>query len=690
MADETIPPPDDLTPDPSRSRPDPHPKQIGPYHVLESLGAGGMGEVYKAERRSPMRQTVAIKIIKLGFDSKEVIARFASERQALARMDHPNIAKVLDAGASESGRPYFVMEYVPGEPITEFADENKLAIKDRLLLFAQVCDAIAHAHTKTIIHRDIKSKNVLAWTNDGKPTVKVIDFGIAKALTGDRLTDATFNTDRGQTIGTWENMSPEQAEGSPDIDTRTDVYSLGVLLYELLTGAKPFDHETLAKAADHEIKRIIREVEPPRPSTRLSSLGEGATKIAALRQERLDALTKQLRSELEWIPLKAMRKERDRRYASVRELAEDLDNYLAGKPLLAGPESPAYRVRKFVGRHRSAVIAGTLAFVAIAFALVIVAVQKHQIRMTLDELTQEHAHVKDALAQLSQQQARTKAALAESKAHAARIAAQRGDMLAAAAAYKDAMASGHPDPLAMQVGRIRCLLSLNRQTEGRREFAQLLATHPGAEQNPQVAYVAAEMYWVYDHPKAEQAVAIALKGDIDPADRGYLKALICEDFIQCRDLLAEALRHDPYHHDALAFYCVTECALGELDTARRSTDFWMRLFPNDPAAKVIGSLAAVFQRDTDSAKRLAAEADATGVIGAPGAMATVIDILDQCLAAEAPGSQVKQDELIAKLVKMLLVTAFSPNRPSDDIDFPIPAAFAKVWPLQRQLRWRPC
>ncbi len=346
------------------------PKQIGPYHILERIGGGGMGEVFKAERRVPMRQLVAIKIIKLGFDSQEVLARFESERQALARMDHPHIAKVLDAGSTDTGRSYFVMEYVAGVPINKFCDDNKLTIKDRLLLFVQVCEAIAHAHTKAIIHRDIKAANVVAYLRDGKPTAKVIDFGIAKALTADRLTDATFNTELGHVIGTYETMSPEQADGSPDIDTRTDVYSLGVLLYELLAGTMPFDHDSLAHAAENEIKRIIREVEPPRPSTKLTSLGGTATRIASLRRAQLDVLCKELRSELEWIPLKAMRKERDRRYSSAQQLADDIENYLQHRPLVAGPESQVYRLRKFAKRHRASLAAAAIVLLGVTFGVV--------------------------------------------------------------------------------------------------------------------------------------------------------------------------------------------------------------------------------------------------------------------------------------------------------------------------------
>ena len=341
------------------------PQQVGPYRIVEPIGEGGMGEVYKAERRHPIRQTVAVKIIKLGFDSREIVGRFESERQALAMMDHPSIARVLDAGATDAGRPYFVMEYVAGKPITQFCDQNRLSIRDRLHLFGDVCDAISHAHTKAIIHRDIKPSNVLAFLQDGKPAVKVIDFGIAKAMTGALLTDLTVNTASGRPIGTYDCMSPEQVDGSPDIDTRTDVYSLGVLLYELLIGAKPFDQTSLSNATHEEIRRIIREVDPPRPSVRLSSLGIEASALAERRQAKLDALAKQLRGELEWIPLKAMRKQRARRYVSPLQLKEDIQNFLDGRPLIAGPESRTYRARKFVTRNRGGV--ATAAIIAVAF-----------------------------------------------------------------------------------------------------------------------------------------------------------------------------------------------------------------------------------------------------------------------------------------------------------------------------------
>ena len=369
------------------------------YRVLELIGRGGMGAVFKAEQRTPIKRLVAIKLVKPGYDTKEVIARFESEKQALARMDHGSVAKVLDAGADDMGRPYFVMEYVPGAAITDFADQNKLPIRKRLELFVDVCEAVSHAHSKAIIHRDIKSSNVLAYFSSGKPVVKVIDFGIAKALTGDRLTDATMNTRHGQLLGTYESMSPEQAEGSPDIDTRTDVYSLGALLYELLTGAAPFDRAMFSKAPDQEIRRIIREVEPPRPSTRVTSLGgDEGTKVATARQEPLSELAAELRTELEWIPLMAMRKSRDRRYATPLELADDVKRYLEDRPLRAGPESKWYVAKKTFRRHRFAIGAAAAVFLSSAVGLVVSTYLLNRTLQAEAEVTREVKEVETAMA----------------------------------------------------------------------------------------------------------------------------------------------------------------------------------------------------------------------------------------------------------------------------------------------------
>jgi serine/threonine protein kinase len=315
-----------------------------------------MGAVYLAEQEQPVRRRVAVKVVKLGMDSREVLARFASERQALALMTHPNIAKVLDAGWSEDGRPFFVMEYVAGIPITQYCDQQHLPMRARLELFRTVCEALHHAHQKGVLHRDIKPSNILVSVEDGHAIPHVIDFGVAKAL-NQRLAEETVFTQFGLLVGTPEYLSPEQAEMSPlGVDTTSDVYSLGVLLYELLVGALPFDSNILRKAGYAEIQRIIREEEPPRPSTRLSGLGATASEVAKQRQTDVSALTRALKGDLDWITLKAMDKNRTRRYASASELAADVWRHLEMEPVLARPPSLIYRAGKFGRKHKAALM----------------------------------------------------------------------------------------------------------------------------------------------------------------------------------------------------------------------------------------------------------------------------------------------------------------------------------------------
>jgi len=345
--------------------------KIGRYKLLSVLGEGGMGIVYLAEQEEPIRRRVALKVIKPGMDSKRVIGRFEAERQALALLDHPNIAHVYDAGTTENGRPYFVMEYVKGLPITEHSDRHKLTIEDRLNLFLQVCHAVHHAHQKGIIHRDIKPSNILVVVQEDQAIPKIIDFGVAKAI-AQPLTERTLFTEDSQLLGTPEYMSPEQADmASEDIDTRSDIYSLGVLLYVLLTGVMPFDPKTFREGGVEHIRQVIRESDPKTPSTRLTKLGEEAKKIAENRRTEIRTLAKHLHKELEWIPLKAMRKERAERYRSASELADDIENYLNGAPLIAGPPSTIYRVKKFVRRHK-ALVTGIAAVVAVLIAGVVV------------------------------------------------------------------------------------------------------------------------------------------------------------------------------------------------------------------------------------------------------------------------------------------------------------------------------
>ncbi len=340
----------------------------GRYKVVREIGDGGMGVVYVAEQLQPKR-TVAVKLIKPGMDSKEVLARFDAERQALAVMDHPNIAKVLDAGTAASGRPFFVMEYVKGSPITEFCDAKRLAPTERLALFQKVCHAVQHAHQKGIIHRDIKPSNVLVELVDGRPEPKVIDFGLAKAL-GFKLTDKTLVSETGRTVGTLLYSSPEQAAGrTHEIDTRTDIYSLGALLYELLAGAPPFTEDQLQKIGDDAMKRAIIETEPSKPSKNLSS-SNSLPSIAANRQFDPARLTRLVRGDLDWIVMKSLEKEPNRRYATATSLADDIGHYLHDEPISAGKPSTLYRVRKFARRNRVTVLAGSAIFIVLVAGII--------------------------------------------------------------------------------------------------------------------------------------------------------------------------------------------------------------------------------------------------------------------------------------------------------------------------------
>jgi serine/threonine protein kinase len=339
--------------------------RIGDFKLLQLIGEGGFGAVYMAEQERPIRRRVALKIIKPGMDSKEVIARFEAERQALAMLNHPNIASVYDAGMTDTGRPYFVMELVRGLPITDFCDDNRLSTRERLHLFRDVCNAIHHAHQTGIIHRDIKPSNVLVTMHAGEPVPKVIDFGVAKA-THHRLTEKTLFTDFSHFVGTPTYMSPEQAElGALEIDERSDVYSLGVLLYELLTGSTPLDGTALRRVAYFEMLRILREEEPPKPSTRLSTLGEAANMVARNRGADAGALSKLLRGDLDWIAMKALEKKRSRRYETAADLADDIDRYFYRDPIRARPPSVAYRLQKFAAKRR--VPLGSAAAILTAF-----------------------------------------------------------------------------------------------------------------------------------------------------------------------------------------------------------------------------------------------------------------------------------------------------------------------------------
>lgn len=374
---------------------------IGPYKLLQMLGEGGMGQVWMAEQKEPVRRRVALKLIKSGFDNKQVIARFEAERQALAMMEHPNIARVLDAGTTRQGQPFFVMELVQGIPFNRYCDQNKLSIDHRLRLFIPICQAIQHAHQKGIIHRDLKPSNVLVALYDGKPVPKVIDFGLAKALQPTlHLTDKTMFTEYGQVVGTLQYMSPEQAEMNQlDVDTRTDVYSLGAMLYELLAGSTPIDQEMLRQQAIFRVLESIRESEPPRPSTRLSSSTQDAVSgISAQRQIDPNQLKSILRGELDWIVMKALEKDRTRRYETASSFAEDIERYLNGETVRARPPTTSYRLQKYIRRHK-ALVGSVVAIAALLIAAVGVsswfAFEANKARVRADEKTAEVERERD-------------------------------------------------------------------------------------------------------------------------------------------------------------------------------------------------------------------------------------------------------------------------------------------------------
>jgi serine/threonine protein kinase/tetratricopeptide (TPR) repeat protein len=396
---------------------------IGPYKLIEPIGEGGMGSVWMAQQTRPVKRLVAVKLIKAGMDSRQVIARFEAERQALALMDHPNIARVLDGGTTDGGRPYFAMDLVKGVPITRYCDEHRLTPRQRLELFIPVCQAIQHAHHKGIIHRDLKPSNVLVAAYDGKAVVKEIDFGVAKAA-GQQLTDRTLVTGFGAVVGTLEYMSPEQAElNNHDIDTRSDIYALGVLLYELLAGSPPFSRKELEKAGLVEMLRVIREREPSKPSTKLST-AEGLPTLAANRGTEPAKLTRLLRGELDWIVMKALEKDRSRRYETANGFALDVQRYLAGEPVLAAPASQWYRLRKLVRRHRGPVAAAGVVLLTLLGGVAgttLGLVQAEHQRQLVEGKKQEAEHERDAkgLALKAEQLARADETEARQQAFAA-------------------------------------------------------------------------------------------------------------------------------------------------------------------------------------------------------------------------------------------------------------------------------
>ncbi|MAE77406.1 MAG: hypothetical protein CMJ85_11115 [Planctomycetes bacterium] len=461
------------SPDPNLE--DWRPKSIGAYTILRVLGEGGMGTVYLAEQLVPLRRQVALKVIKLGLDNKETLARFDQERQALSLMGHANIAAVLDGGATEDGRPFFVMEYVDGIRITDYCDNHRLTVQARLEIFLDICNGLQHAHQKGIIHRDIKPSNILVADQDGKPVPKLIDFGLALA-TDEQLTDQTLLTRQGQWIGTPEYMSPEQAGSGVDVDTRADVYSLGVLLYELLTGHRPFDSWLLREQGLAEIQRTIQEEEPPKPSSKVSTIADGGNEHAERRRTDPLGLHKRLRGDLDWIVMRALEKERSRRYGSSTELAADIRRHLQFEPVLASPPSWVYRTRKFLRRYRIQVSATAIATASLIIGLVIAFSQYRTVKAQTTVLGQQKTTLQDQKHDLEVKQK----ALLESERAATKSAAEAQRANTELASTNNQLVTEAAGSNRM-LGMLRYLSFVPRLAEAKLEAAKLFPAWPTNE-----------------------------------------------------------------------------------------------------------------------------------------------------------------------------------------------------------------
>ncbi len=560
---------------------------VGRYRLVRILGEGGMGVVYLAEQLEPIRRQVALKVIKPGMDSQRVIARFEAEQQALATMDHPHVASIFDAGLAPSGRPYFVMEYVKGTPITEYCDNHQLTVEERLTLFLHVCEAIQHAHQKGIIHRDVKPSNILVTVQDQEASPRVIDFGVARAI-GTPLTERTLYTEDGQLLGTPEYMSPEQADlGNPDIDTRTDVYSLGVLLYELLAGILPFDRKTLREGGIDHVRHVIREQEPATPSTKLNRTSAAESSEAA-RRRRTDVRTLQykLRGDLDWITLKAMEKDRTRRYASVETLAADIRSHLNHQPVTAAPPGFAYRVRKFIRRHRQEIVGGAAVVIILAMALWALRTSVQAGRQRLYAETVEHQR---ALAEA--QEAFNARELAAAKDAVAPLL--RSPHVGSQATLLHAQLLLEDQDSARAIAALDSLLDAPADVSG--QAHSILATIYYHQAGSSLGH-ATETVQRWQHHRAEAERRIG-----GTAQDYFLKACATSIVSEKLDLLDKALQQNRQHYDSLRERAYIRLAQHDYEKTLRDADRMQSIRPEDPQGYFLSATALRALRRFDEA-----------------------------------------------------------------------------------------
>ncbi len=574
----------------------------GKYTLLEVIGEGGMGSVWRARQTEPVLRFVAVKLIKAGMDSRQVQARFEAERQALALMDHPNIAKVLDGGLHEH-RPFFVMELVKGVPITDFCDARKLTPKERLELFVPVCQAIQHAHQKGIIHRDIKPSNVLLALYDDKPVVKVIDFGVAKA-TGGTLTERTIDTAFGGVVGTPQYMSPEQATfNNLDIDTRSDVYALGVLLYELLTGSPPFARKELEKKGLLEILRVVREEEPPRPSAKLST-ADALLTLSANRGTEPKKLTGLLRNELDWIVMKALEKDRTRRYETANGFAADVLRYLSGEAVVAHPPSTVYRLKKFVRRNKGQVIAASL----VLFALLAGMAGTMWGLFRAEDRRQEAEQARGNEARQRQVAEAAELArrfeLARTAAAAGRLAARRGQWADALQLTTTAIDLGVEDEIGLRLERLDCRLQLGQMREAKAELDALVARQDQGEYAGRILLVRADAAMgLADPGNPVEYARQALARGLPPADAAYARVYLSQTVPEAIANIQEAHRIDPARPRALDALCLLYFLTGRRVELRETLAQQKLLFPHSKELEEMEVLSAALAGDSASVSR---------------------------------------------------------------------------------------